>query len=60
MQLASLTDVPSYDQVYSAKKIKTVQETAAKKKADNARKHKSVKETDIKPERKKHILQELE
>jgi hypothetical protein len=46
--------------VYTAKKVKSVQETAAKKRADNARKHKSVQDADVKPERKKHILQELE
>eukprot|EP00038_Savillea_parva_P030636 m.79188 g.79188 ORF g.79188 m.79188 type:complete len:449 (-) comp9270_c0_seq3:366-1712(-) len=46
--------------VYTAKRTKTTVETAAKARAENALKHKSIKSKARKSERKKHIVAEVE
>jgi len=46
--------------VYVAKDTKSTMESAAKKRVENAVKHKSVKSSGRKSERKKHIVEEVE
>jgi WD repeat and SOF domain-containing protein 1 len=46
--------------VYTAKRVKSTMESAAKARTENALKHKSIKASDRKSERQKHIVEEVE